>query len=385
MAVDDFRWLSDDDSPLGRNFCLSFVRGAAPAEVIERLGGTQTVDIVGASQLHEAAALVQLRPDVYEDGVFHTDRVTGLVLVAASNVGEWTMIVEPNGYLCTDRAVIGVLSRGGEQVTFYFNENTSPSFTWARDGVALVEFIPDDAAERMGTLPDALDDALNELGFGDEYDELSHERTLALMERLTGVRVTPAMLKTAEFRCAGVPDTRPPGNEAFAADARQRLAEYAADPDAEVDRDVALDAVYDPWEGLDVTDPKIRATSWSGMEIYRHDPNLLHRLTRLDDDTLRRLLIEVRLWAIVEAQLPDTQWFATTHEAVRRGEPVPLEQKWAMEDRTDLTPRQKVAIHLLSDEWATTPIKTLCWAIRNAMNVDDGDPSRLFDVVKRLF
>ncbi|MEV7625997.1 DUF6461 domain-containing protein [Actinoplanes sp. NPDC089786] len=129
MAVDDFRWLGDDDSPLGRNFCLSFVRGAAPAEVTERLGGTQTVNIVGASRLHEAAGLVQLRPDVYEDGVFHTDRVTGLVLVAAANVGEWTMIVEPNGYLCTDRAVMGVLSRSGEQLTFYFNENTSPSFT----------------------------------------------------------------------------------------------------------------------------------------------------------------------------------------------------------------------------------------------------------------
>ncbi|GLZ00021.1 hypothetical protein Acsp02_72730 [Actinoplanes sp. NBRC 103695] len=109
------------------------------------------------------------------------------MLVGVADAGAWSMIVEPNGFFCTEPSVVA-LSRGGEQVTFYLNENTSPAFTWAREGEVLVEFCPDYAASRTGSTPDALDEIVGELGFG---DDLGHERTLALMERLTGVRVTP--------------------------------------------------------------------------------------------------------------------------------------------------------------------------------------------------
>ncbi|GLZ00020.1 DUF6461 domain-containing protein [Actinoplanes sp. NBRC 103695] len=65
--------MGEADSPLGRDFCLTLVRGPGRDEVIERLGGTERVDIVGASRLHEAADLVRWRPDVSENGAFYAD------------------------------------------------------------------------------------------------------------------------------------------------------------------------------------------------------------------------------------------------------------------------------------------------------------------------
>jgi hypothetical protein len=162
--------------------------------------------------------------------------------------------------LCGQEPVVQALSRHGELVSLYHNENNAPRFSWVRDGVLVVGFDPTSAGWREGTEPDRLNSEFERLGFDlstEEidpsdprwrYDEQWQERTLALMHHLTGVRLTAGLIETAVFRCAAVPDphgwawvTASPANiapytaEGLAADIRAKLTAYAENPDADDD------------------------------------------------------------------------------------------------------------------------------------------------------
>ncbi|MCU7728414.1 DUF6461 domain-containing protein [Actinoplanes sp. KI2] len=184
--------------------CLTFVRGLGPDEVVSRLGGADPVSIVSAEAAVGASEAVQERVD--EGGATHP---SGLDYVAVTQAGDWVMIIEPNGFLCTDDAVVQGLSSAGEMVSFYYNENTTPRFFWAVDGRELVGFDPGFPSERSGSDRTRLDRVLAELGFvlepdAEAYDDVFRERTLALMARVTGVHWDAEFLEHAMFRCAGV-------------------------------------------------------------------------------------------------------------------------------------------------------------------------------------
>lgn len=259
-SADDYVWFSEE-YPLGLNFCVTLTRGLNPDEVIARLGGIEAVDITGAHRLDEAAAEVDYPDRIGDDGSFLADLSTGLVFIAATDADGWTLIAEPNGFLCSSAESARLLSPAGELVSFYFNENTDPVLRWARDGETLVTFSPSSGAGwRSGTDPDRLNPILETLGFDlsrDEfdpadprwrYDDEWQARTLALMEHLTGVRIGRDFLAEATFRCAAVPDQHsldwmranpdrigPLTVEELAVQARARLATYAADPDRDED------------------------------------------------------------------------------------------------------------------------------------------------------
>jgi hypothetical protein len=254
-SVDDYLWFGDDH-PLGLNFCVTMVRARTPDEIIDALGGVEAVDVTGAHRLDRAAEQVD-RPDRNQGGVFHADLSTGLDFIAAADLGGWTLIVEPNGFRCSTEETARRLSAEGELVSFYFNENNDPVLRWAQDGETLVTFDPSGGAGwREGSDPDRLAPTLEALGFDlstEEidpsdprwhYDEHWQARTLALMQHLTGVEITAGLLEHAGFRCAAVPDARllawmrahpdrigPLTVEELAAQARGRLAAYAAAPD----------------------------------------------------------------------------------------------------------------------------------------------------------
>jgi len=244
-TADDYGWFIEDYA-LGLNFCLTFVRGGGPEAILSRLGGRDAVELTGTGRLEDAA-------DIVTCGPFHDGRSTGLAFLAATAAGEWTMLVEPGGWLCTQDEVVHALSRPGEMVSLYYNENNDPRFLWARDGTNLVDFNPTSAGWREGT---GLDDELVRLGFdlstwdpdADElpaYDDRWQARSLALMHHLTGVRLTAALLAAAVFRCAAVIDPfgrrwvtadpatiAPYSAEELAADIRARLRDYASTPPA---------------------------------------------------------------------------------------------------------------------------------------------------------
>ncbi|MEV0570550.1 DUF6461 domain-containing protein [Dactylosporangium sp. NPDC050588] len=153
------------------DFCVTLVRGAGPDEVIDLLGGADPVPIVSA----QTALLAEdaVREWVDEDGASHP---TDLKYVVVTRLGDWTLVIEPNGYLCTDRDVVRALSAAGELVSFYYNENTTPSFTWAAGGSELVCFNPGYPDDPYGTEPGRLDGLLAELGFtfdghGEDLDD----------------------------------------------------------------------------------------------------------------------------------------------------------------------------------------------------------------------
>ncbi len=261
-SVDDYVWFSED-YPLGLNFCATLVRALTPDEVIAALGGTEAVDITGAHRLDGAAEQVGYPDPIDDDGGFLADLDTGLDFIAACDLGDWTLIVEPNGFQCSTEETARLLSSNGELVSFYFNENTDPVLRWARSGVTLVTFDPSGGAGwREGSEPDRLLPALESLGFDlsteeidpDDprwhYDEKWQARTLALMEHLTGVQISPDLLENARFRCAAVPDAHslswmranpdqigPLTVQELGAQARNRLIAYAADPDRDEDDD----------------------------------------------------------------------------------------------------------------------------------------------------
>ena len=161
-----------------------------------------------------------------------------------------------NGFLCSTDESARLLSANGELVSFYFNEDTTPVLRWARNGETLLMFAPSQGGGwREGSDPHRLAPVLEALGFdlSEEYDsddprwrfdEQWQARTLALMQHLTGVRISAELLENATFRCAAVPDGHalawmranpdrigPLTVEELAVQARGRLSAYAADPD----------------------------------------------------------------------------------------------------------------------------------------------------------
>ena len=162
---------------LGQNFCVSMLRGVTPDEALRRLGAREPVDRKSRAGLDKDA-------------------------VAATEAGEWTLMLEQNSSLGTTDPAIRLLSAGGEMVSFHCGEN-SEQFVFAVDGEALVRMSLDEPHDTTGADPYLLYGAIQELGF-DSTDGHDRGRALVLMERITGVRISPEMLETATFRVARI-------------------------------------------------------------------------------------------------------------------------------------------------------------------------------------
>ena len=331
VVAGDYAWAIESHE-LGLNFCLTFVRGLGPDEVIARLGGADPVSIASAGVALAGFEAVHERVD--DEGAALE---SGLDYVAVTRAGDWTMVIEPNGFFCTYDEAIRNLSVAGEMVSFYFNENTTPRFTWAVGGAEVVGFDPGYPADRDGSDPGRLDGLLSELGFtlgdAEDFDDEFRERTLALMERITGVRWDAAFLEAATFRCAGVGG---PGGQAVAqpwyAEVREALAAYAADPE-DWDDD-SLDKVR--WRDLGVTDQRIIALGNPGMRVFDSGgPGLVLMIACAPAELLERMAVWARDRPFRLAGVRDEPWFAAIRDRVRRREPLSEAEVRVVEERLD--------------------------------------------------
>ncbi|MFF0376558.1 DUF6461 domain-containing protein [Actinoplanes missouriensis] len=179
VNADDYAWFTEQFAELADGHCLTLIRGRTPAEVIGRVGGTNPTRAVGVR------------------------RLTGESFVAAAEIGEWTLLLQPDGREGT--AAERDLSRGTVLVS-----HSATRFLWARDGGVVLRFDPADPSRRTGTDPDGLVEVLDGLGFdttaaGDEPgsggvdDARLRERGLALAEQLTGVRLTLEAFEALTF------------------------------------------------------------------------------------------------------------------------------------------------------------------------------------------
>ncbi|WP_433291884.1 DUF6461 domain-containing protein [Actinoplanes sp. CA-030573] len=332
MVAEDYAWAVETHA-LGLDFCLTFVRGLGPDEVISRLGGADPVSMASAEALGAAMDAVDTRVD--EQGA---TRPSGLDYVAATPAGDWTMVIEPNGFLCAGDDAVRTLSAAGAMVSFYFNENTTPRFVWAVGGREVVAFDPGCPAERYGADPGRLDPVLAELGFGldpdrTDYDQQFRERTFALMERITGVRWDAAFLAAATFRCAGVGGI---GSHVTAqpwyAEVRAELAAYAEDPD-----DWAGDDL-DGWGRRGVTDRKVKALGAAGTSLYDQDRDLALAIAHAPAELIARMTVWAKDRPFRRAGIVEEPWFAPIRDRMQRDE-------WAPEPDVRLV-RDRLQAHL---------------------------------------
>ncbi|MCY9783350.1 DUF6461 domain-containing protein [Nocardiopsis sp. EMB25] len=187
----DYLWFEEDFPDLAEAYCLSLVRGLAPAEVLRRLDGRPEPSLTGAEAVTEAA--------------FEHQRGDDRQLLAMASVGDWTLVVEPNGYLGVSEERVLPASAGTTWIAHFANINGADAFLWAQDTVARLSFEPLFPGGRWGATPDAVLDAMHLVGFHfgeDEPEEyLPGEAAFALAEHVTGVAITPELLRETAFTC----------------------------------------------------------------------------------------------------------------------------------------------------------------------------------------
>jgi hypothetical protein len=149
--------------------CLTFVEGLSPEQVERRLGADPS----------------SRRTTTFEQAAEDQDFVAERFAIQVGVIDGWTVLVEPNGYVCSQDAVLAALSAGGRAVMVFWNVNLDSRFGYARDGVLVRVFDPVLGTSEVG------DPLPEEVGAGDGQPI---HAALALAEALTGVRVTAAWL-----------------------------------------------------------------------------------------------------------------------------------------------------------------------------------------------
>ncbi|GAA3031948.1 DUF6461 domain-containing protein [Streptosporangium longisporum] len=172
-------------------YCVSFVRGLAPEEVLRRFGVDEsTMEEVTSDELGERSA----------EGM--SDDAAGYV--GAVKVGDWTLVIEPGGWkLAVDSEVMARVGRGTEVVSVCCHTYASDTFAYIVDGEPVVWFDPMLPDARSGSDPDRFVKEMREVGLGPEYDieddgshiDLPMERSFALAGRITGLPFSPEMLE----------------------------------------------------------------------------------------------------------------------------------------------------------------------------------------------
>jgi Family of unknown function (DUF6461) len=191
----DYAWFEERLPGLAEASCLTLVQKLTPEQVLARVGGRLEAPRSGVGDLFGPS--MKLWENHPESGMF--------IAVTTVPGGDWALAVEVNGYLGATEEVIESLSAGTRLVSYYTSVVGPGRFYWAEDGDIRLNFNPVEAAYRDGSTPDAVLDAMAEIGFdlsedGDNTDD-SSAAALALAEYLTGVRITPELLEKATYTC----------------------------------------------------------------------------------------------------------------------------------------------------------------------------------------
>ncbi len=195
-AAADYAWLYERYEGLMEAYCVTLVRGVAPDGLLQELGAESVLRVTGVEGLCEPSH------DAWDE--HGGDRMS----VGAAAVGDWSLMVEYNGYLGVTEEAMAPVSRGRTVVSHFRNVNAVDHFYWFEDGELRLHFEPLFPDSRDGSHADELLAEMRESGFdlteGGDYE--GHTRAaFALAHRLTGVRLTPELLESLDFTCGLVP------------------------------------------------------------------------------------------------------------------------------------------------------------------------------------
>lgn len=202
VTAADYAWFEDRPAGLAEAYCLTLAQGLSPAGFLARVAARSGPTLTNVAALF--APSMRLWDEHPEKGM-----LIGVTTVPGDG-DDWALAVEVNGYLGVTEEIIVSLSAGTRVISHYYSGGSGAGrFYWAEDRDVRLHFNPSEAAYRDGSTPDAAVDLMREAGFdlspeGDN-DEDGAEASLALAERLTGVRLTPELIEQAIYTCGIVP------------------------------------------------------------------------------------------------------------------------------------------------------------------------------------
>lgn len=177
MSADPF---ARYDDLLGEIYCLTFVRGVDEAEALLRMSGLEDTmrrrrmgDVLEEMRSYDAGF-----PDIAQ----------------AMSLGDWTVVIEPNGFQGAGGALLNAVSRGTEAMSVLRHDYAEDRFTYSADGTVRTEFIPYGAAFRWGSEPDRFLPQMLAAGLELEEDDDRapsvdpHVAALRLVGEITGIR-----------------------------------------------------------------------------------------------------------------------------------------------------------------------------------------------------
>ncbi|MGW4773603.1 DUF6461 domain-containing protein [Nocardia sp. NPDC004278] len=207
-----FQWLHGGDCLLGEIFTVAFFRGLDPSEVVRRFSrGEDHGQESGFDELMEQASEFSIK----------TGGGSGGGTVGVVQVGEWSVAIEPIGWMATLPDVLAELSRDCAVLAITRHDYAEDSLAYAIDGTIVTGYNPLECPHlRHGSEPDRLNGFMRELGMtldmrddendrDDEYDwddeddraESDYFSALpsafALAAKLTQVRFIPEILDRA--------------------------------------------------------------------------------------------------------------------------------------------------------------------------------------------
>jgi hypothetical protein len=178
---DDYAWLSGG--------CFTYVRGLIPEQVVTRLGAR--VEDFTPMTFGEMCAAPS---GPHGSGVF----------LGITTVGDWAFIVETSSRLGITEEIIMPLSAGTRLVSHRFLDiKALDYFFWIEDGKLRFCFIAQEGY--MEEVPDELAETMNLID--SVYPPLTdpHEGPMFLLaERLTGITLTPQLIKESTYLCGVV-------------------------------------------------------------------------------------------------------------------------------------------------------------------------------------
>ncbi|WP_326696743.1 DUF6461 domain-containing protein [Streptomyces sp. NBC_01754] len=192
-----YAWLRERYPRLIEAYCVTLVQGLSPEALLKALGAEPAERMTGVAELSGPA---------YEEW-------GPAYFVGVTAVGDWSLMVEYNGFVGTRKATAPAVSRGRTVVSHFRNVNAVDHFHWCEDGVTRLHFEPLFPYCRDGSDPDGLITEMRESGFDlsdadDRFYGGHTEAAFALAEHVTGVRLTPDLFASAEFVCGRVPNRR---------------------------------------------------------------------------------------------------------------------------------------------------------------------------------
>lgn len=191
-AVPNYHWPALEPA-LSSGFCFTLVRGLTPAQVAERLGGTELervewLRLVGGGDGERAGA--------------------GRFFIGVARVGDWSLIVEDNGALGVTQKAVSPLSLDGTVMVYRADSTGRGRLLVLRDEELVLDY-DSEAPSRTGDARFAeFQPALQAAGLvGDATVTDPTASALEFLAEQTGVQLTRELLAERTYLLVTVPKT----------------------------------------------------------------------------------------------------------------------------------------------------------------------------------